>query len=182
LRRGDARKRILDAARVEFGANGFAGARVDRVATRAGVNKQLIYYYFTSKQGLYREAAGPGDLAGALRPAKGQAGPEAFRHVIRDLFAELEARPELVSLLVERNPAQHPLARQWANSKIDAIATLVSQGQGTGYFRDDIDPKSLAQQAIVICSGFHALGHHMTAEPEAWLTAACDTLLRGMAW
>jgi AcrR family transcriptional regulator len=44
----------LDAALVEFGEYGFAGARVSGIAGRAGVNEQLISYYFDSKEGLYR--------------------------------------------------------------------------------------------------------------------------------
>jgi TetR/AcrR family transcriptional regulator len=48
------RERILDAAVVEFGQHGFAGARISAIASRAGVNEQLISYYFDSKEGLYR--------------------------------------------------------------------------------------------------------------------------------
>lgn len=47
--------RILDAAKAEFGAKGFAAARVSDIADRAGVNKQLISYYFGGKAGLYTE-------------------------------------------------------------------------------------------------------------------------------
>ena len=46
--------RILAAAAVEFAARGYAGARVDRIARRARVNKAMLYYHFRSKQGLYR--------------------------------------------------------------------------------------------------------------------------------
>jgi TetR/AcrR family transcriptional regulator len=47
------RQRILDAALREFSAEGLAGARTDRIAAVAGVNKALIYYYFESKENLY---------------------------------------------------------------------------------------------------------------------------------
>ena len=47
------RQRILDAALLEFSAEGLAGARTDRIAAAAGVNKALIYYYFESKENLY---------------------------------------------------------------------------------------------------------------------------------
>jgi TetR/AcrR family transcriptional regulator len=47
--------RIVDAAIEEFSAKGFAGARVSAIARRAGVNQQLIAYYFDGKDGLYRE-------------------------------------------------------------------------------------------------------------------------------
>ncbi len=46
--------RILAAAAVEFAERGFGGARVDRIARRARVNKAMLYYHFRSKQGLYR--------------------------------------------------------------------------------------------------------------------------------
>ena len=47
--------RILEAAVEEFSAKGFTGARVSEIAARAGVNQQLIAYYFDGKAGLYRE-------------------------------------------------------------------------------------------------------------------------------
>jgi TetR/AcrR family transcriptional regulator len=47
--------RILEAATAEFAAKGFAGARVSEIAARAGVNQQLIAYYFDGKEGLHRE-------------------------------------------------------------------------------------------------------------------------------
>jgi TetR/AcrR family transcriptional regulator len=49
------RERILAAAVAEFGEKGYAGARVGEIADRAGVNVQLISYYFGGKAGLYRE-------------------------------------------------------------------------------------------------------------------------------
>jgi AcrR family transcriptional regulator len=47
--------KIVEAAIEEFSAKGFAGARVSEIARRAGVNQQLIAYYFDGKEGLYRE-------------------------------------------------------------------------------------------------------------------------------
>jgi len=47
------RARILSAARREFAAKGIAGARVDAIARRAGVNKRMLYHYFGSKDGLF---------------------------------------------------------------------------------------------------------------------------------
>jgi TetR/AcrR family transcriptional regulator len=46
--------RILAAAALEFAERGFGGARVDRIARRARVNKAMLYYHFRSKQELYR--------------------------------------------------------------------------------------------------------------------------------
>jgi TetR/AcrR family transcriptional regulator len=49
------REKILDAAMAEFGAKGYAGARTAGIAARAGVNQQLISYYFGGKQGVLDE-------------------------------------------------------------------------------------------------------------------------------
>src|SRR5512135_849829 len=46
--------RILAAAAAEFAARGFAGARVDRIARAARVNKAMLYYHFGNKENLYR--------------------------------------------------------------------------------------------------------------------------------
>ncbi len=48
------RERILGAALKEFSAHGFAGARVDRIARRARINKRMLYHYFGNKEGLFR--------------------------------------------------------------------------------------------------------------------------------
>jgi AcrR family transcriptional regulator len=45
--------RILEAATVEFADHGLAGARVDRLAARAGANKERIYANFGSKEALF---------------------------------------------------------------------------------------------------------------------------------
>ena len=47
--------KILAAAVREFSAKGISGARVDAIAARARVNKRMLYYYFESKEGLFRE-------------------------------------------------------------------------------------------------------------------------------
>lgn len=52
-RSAETRQRILDAALREFAAKGLAGARTETIASAAGVNKALLYYYFESKEKLY---------------------------------------------------------------------------------------------------------------------------------
>ncbi|MGB2769567.1 MAG: helix-turn-helix domain-containing protein [Candidatus Zixiibacteriota bacterium] len=47
-------EKILHTARIEFARHGLAGARVDRIASLAGVNKAMIYYHFRSKENLHR--------------------------------------------------------------------------------------------------------------------------------
>jgi len=49
------REAILEAALDEFSARGFAAARLDDVAARAGVAKGTIYLYFADKEALFQE-------------------------------------------------------------------------------------------------------------------------------
>ena len=48
------REDILDAATEEFAEKGLSGARIDAIALRTSTSKRMIYYYFGSKQALYR--------------------------------------------------------------------------------------------------------------------------------
>jgi TetR/AcrR family transcriptional regulator len=50
----DTREKILNTARDEFSKRGLDGARVDRIARLAKVNKAMIYYHFRSKEKLYQ--------------------------------------------------------------------------------------------------------------------------------
>ena len=52
-KQGDTVHRILDTAAEVFAGSGFAGARMDEIADRAGVNKATIYYHIGDKETLY---------------------------------------------------------------------------------------------------------------------------------
>ena len=49
---------LLDAATAEFAEHGLAGARIDRIAATAGVNKERIYQYFGKKDDLFAAVLG----------------------------------------------------------------------------------------------------------------------------
>ncbi|MFD2796466.1 TetR family transcriptional regulator [Promicromonospora vindobonensis] len=47
------RRQLLDAALAEFSEHGIGGARVDRIAARAGVSAGLVYTFYDGKEGLF---------------------------------------------------------------------------------------------------------------------------------
>ncbi len=49
------REKILECATHCFAKAGLNGTSVDEIITKAHINKQLIYYYYGSKEKLYRE-------------------------------------------------------------------------------------------------------------------------------
>ena len=95
--------RIVAAAREEFSKRGYAGARVEQIAERAGVNKQLLFYYYHSKRGLFQavlsQAAAELEFALA-RLAHPAGGPlDRLRLTLAAQFEFLARNPEIVALI-----------------------------------------------------------------------------------
>jgi TetR/AcrR family transcriptional regulator len=147
------RRKLLTAARREFARNGLAGARVDEIADRAGVNKQLVYHYFGDKDALYlavlewvyeeiRTQERKLNLEG-LPPDK------AIRKLIESSFDHLALHPDFILLLNDenRNGARHVRASGKLESMHSPLVSMVSkilrQGIRAGVFRTGIDPVHL---------------------------------------
>jgi TetR/AcrR family transcriptional regulator len=90
------RARILAAARNEFVARGFAGARTRAIARRAGVNQWMLCYCFGSKKNLYREIL-RARLAERTRAM--ESGPHGFAARLVHLFTSTARDPDGVRLL-----------------------------------------------------------------------------------
>ena len=93
--RRDSRQLLLDAATTEFAAVGLAGARVDRIADTAGVNKSQLYYYFKSKDGLFDAVLR--DNVEALLDAVPLSGEDLPGYAVQ-LYDYYIERPELLRL------------------------------------------------------------------------------------
>lgn len=89
------------AAAAEFAARGYDGAKVDRIAARARLNKAMLYYHFRDKTALYRAVLLDvfQALAAAVArvPADGRP-DERLRVFIRTLAAETSTRPHFPSM------------------------------------------------------------------------------------
>ena len=183
--------RIVAAARDEFGRHGFDGARVDQIARRAGVNKQLLFYYFHSKRGLFDAALTSGGAE--FEEALAQLGSRDGRPLDR-LLATLEAQfdflathADLVTLLTQGGRSG---TRPFAPA-IKRLVVLLAEGQGLGQVRDDVDPHLAAAQALVLMVAYLGLEPLITAsapplgadEPalrERWKEAAVRLVLQGV--
>src|ERR1700710_1159537 len=109
---------ILIAARDEFAQHGLAGARVDRIAERAGLNKRLLYYYFGSKDELFLAVLE--SVYADIREAEKALHlldvppPEAIRKLTEFTWNYYLEHPEFITLLNSANLHQ---ARHLAQSK-----------------------------------------------------------------
>ena len=183
--------RIIAAARDEFAQRGFDGARVDQIARRAGVNKQLLFYYFHSKRGLFGAvlARGAAELERALAqlPVSGDGPLDRIRAALEAQFSFLAAHPDLVTLLTQAGRSD---VRPFAPA-IKRLVVLLAEGQGRGQVRDDVDPHLAAAQALVLMVAYLGLESLIAAsaaplgadEPalrERWKQGAVKLILQGI--
>jgi TetR/AcrR family transcriptional regulator len=147
------RKKLLTAARRACAASGLAGARVDEIAARAGVNKQLVYHYFGDKDALYlavlewvyeeiRAQERKLNLAGL--PPK-----QAIKRLIEASFDHLAAHPDFIVLLNDENRggARHVRGSRKLEAMHSPLVSMVSailgEGVRAGVFRKGINPVHL---------------------------------------
>ena len=186
--------RILAAAREEFARWGLDGARVARIARRAAVNKQLLFYYYHSKRGLFQAvlSRGAGELEQALARVAVPAGATGallarLRATLEAQFDFLAGNPGLVTLLTQAGRAE---ARPFAPA-INRLVVLLAEGQGLGQVRDDVDPHLAAAQALVlmiaylgleslIAASAPPLGSDEPALSRRWKEAAVRLVLEGV--
>ncbi|MEO8634359.1 MAG: TetR family transcriptional regulator [Gemmatimonadales bacterium] len=175
--------RLLTAARHEFARRGEAGARTDQIARRAGVNKQLIHYYFRTKAGLYRavRVATAEAVATALAglPLIGLTAVERLRRLVRGQFDFLLGQPEHAAVLLGATEGG-----DWADIAIRPVTELLREGQATGFFRDDIDPEGHARLGLLLTLGFFGARPVTERWGDAglWRDRAADLIVRGASW
>ena len=135
--------RILAAAADEFAGRGYAGARVDRIARRARVNKAMLYYHFGSKQGLYRTllATTFADLSARLDAIAASSGQPAdkLEHAVHAMADFVEAHsyfPAIMLREVAEGGAHLDAASLAALAAVPrAFGAIVAQGSEAGVFR-----------------------------------------------
>lgn len=117
-------ERILAAAALEFAERGYAGARVDRIARRARVNKAMLYYHFTSKRELYRTLLRRmfGDLAADLRQISASAdAPDArLRVAVAAIAAFVESHACFPAIMLRE------MAEGGAHVDAETLAAIAS--------------------------------------------------------
>jgi len=145
------KRRILSAALREFSAKGIAGARVDAIAARAKVNKRMLYYYFGSKDGLFREilrrrlhdrsvALRHASVSSPDRLARRQEGILTQDEYVRLLMWEaLQTRP---AQAIEDEPTRSQFFRAW----VDAVEAE----QAAGNLPADLDAAQLVLSEIAL--------------------------------
>lgn len=140
------RNAILAAARDEFSAKGFHGARVDVIAAEAGVNKQRLYANFKDKAGLFVEVLKAAFIDQAREENQllklSASDIPRLAELILDCYVKLHAgHPEFWRLLAWENleGGGHTLGLEGLKEPVlKHLRNLYAQGQKTGHFRKDV--------------------------------------------
>jgi AcrR family transcriptional regulator len=135
--------RVFEAAAEEFALHGFAGAKVDRIAARARVNKAMIYYHFKNKAALYRAVVGDMFAATASR----------LRELRESSLSPEEQISEFIAIVAREGQARKHFPKMWLRELADdgrhmgernfadltsivgTLAAILADGHKSGVFR-----------------------------------------------
>jgi AcrR family transcriptional regulator len=164
-------EQILKAATEEFSEHGFAGARVDAIAARAGINKRMLYHYYGNKDDLF--LAVMENAYAEIRSHEHELELDrldpvaAVRELVNYTFNYFVDKPSFIRLLNTENLHE---ARHIKRSKripemhsplIVQIERVLERGAAAGVLRTDVDPVqlyiSIASLGYFYLSNIHTL-------------------------
>jgi AcrR family transcriptional regulator len=137
----------------EFARYGLGGARVDRIAERAGANKRMLYYYFGDKDGLFLAALE--DRYAHIRSAERgldleHLDPrEALKRLVEFTWKYFLEHPEFMTLLNSENLHKGRHVRKsksvpdMHSPLVETLRTILRKGEAQGLFRKRVDPVQL---------------------------------------
>jgi AcrR family transcriptional regulator len=152
-----ARDLILDAAERLFATTGYDGTTIKAIGTATGLNPALLYYYFAGKDELYRavlsRAVGALVTTGSAVIEAAVAPADAIRALVTTQAEFVLGHPN-VSRLFVREMIDHDARRaeavilQLAAGLFQRLCDVIEQGQRSGVFRTDVEPRFAAVSTI----------------------------------
>lgn len=191
------REKILKQASDEFARIGFEGARMDRIAERSHVSKNMLYYYFQSKEGLFvaaleRMYQGLSDRQKDLS-VRDSDPVVALERLVRHTFAAFRDNPSTIRLMNEENKHRGKYIRKSArmrdlyNPLVETLGVILARGHKDRIFRSNVDPAMVYLTLSSLC--YHYLSNQYTLEialdrdlrsddaQAAWLDHVCGLVL-----
>jgi AcrR family transcriptional regulator len=144
---------ILEVASREFAERGYAGARVDEIASATRTSKRMLYYYFGSKDGLYiavlERAYSRIREAEALLHLDDLPPEDALRKLVASTIDYHLANPDFTRLVMTENIqrgeflARSQVIQELNVPAIAAVSKVYQRGLKAKLFRSGIDPVDL---------------------------------------
>ncbi|CEJ11705.1 HTH-type transcriptional repressor NicS [bacterium YEK0313] len=164
---------LLAAAVAEFAEKGLAGARIDEIARRSGVNKQLVYHHFGNKDDLYQAALEQvyAEIRAHERELKlGDLPPlAAMEKLVGFSFDYLVEHPEFIALLNDENRQSAPHVgrskrlQDMHSPLIQLLQETLDRGAREGVFRTDLDPLNIYISLAALSYFYFSNGRTLSA-------------------
>jgi AcrR family transcriptional regulator len=163
---------ILEVATREFADKGLNGARIDEIAALTNTSKRMIYYYFSSKEGLY--VAVLEEAYRRIRSIESELRlddlePEvALRTLVGFTFDYQVSNPDFIRLVMTENIhngeflAQSRTIQQLNVPVIQSVAAVYARGVAAGVFRPGLDAVELHMSISALCF-FNVANRHTFA-------------------
>lgn len=154
-----ARTEILLVAERIFAEAGLEGSRMEAIAAGAGVNKALLYYYFKSKEALFRavmeDVLTKGHQRSMALLARGGSPRETLLRYLGDHFDAISSHPDYCLLFMRFMMSDTRLARRLIQKlflpRSQKVAALIRQGIRRGEFRAvDSRQTALSLNALIV--------------------------------
>ena len=188
---------ILDAALAVFAEKGFAAARMEDIAAKAGVTKGTIYLYFQNKEDVFKSLARQSigvTLTSAAQQAANFDGP--VRDFLSAFFGAVAAmignsdKAVLPKIIIGESGNFPELARFWRSEVIDkAMAMMTSvlrRGVERGEVRGDLPLEHVARLCaapILMCIIWRTTFAASDPTPfdyQKFLSTHVDVLMNGL--
>jgi AcrR family transcriptional regulator len=164
------REDILEAATKEFADKGLSGARIDKIAERTSSSKRMIYYYFGSKDALYRAVLEREYTrirrAEAAIPIHQSPPQKALAELVRQTFDSHVERPDFIRLVMNENIHHAEHLRQvhglgrLNKALIESLKDTLGRGVKERVFRRGIDALDLHINITALC--FYTVSNRYT--------------------
>lgn len=186
------RRRLIDAAREEFGDKGIDAATTRGIAERAGCNEVTLFRHFETKQKLlaavvhetsdeFRELCECHEgMSGDLRVDLG-----SFARVYN---ASLERCEGMARVLIGEGRRQPNLAKELIGDVLEpfhqSLAAYLSEQKRSGAVRCDVEPAAFAEifTATLMGGMLRRTSGLSQLKREAWLRGTVELLVRGIEW
>lgn len=185
--RGEAtRRKLLDAAELEFGQNGFVATAVSDITRRAGVAQGTFYLYFPAKVDVLRELVL--DMGRQLRHALSEATAgvsdrlEVERLGLTAFIRFALEHQNLYRVVMESQFVDESIYRDYYQTLADAYTTNLQRAQEQGHLRrSDASAQAWALMGVAHFLGLrYAIWRH-EAPPQQVLDATFELIARGIS-
>jgi AcrR family transcriptional regulator len=163
LRKAERQRQLLAAAKHLFATHGYQQTRTEMIAQAAGVSEPVLYRHFDSKKGLFLEVLRQVRQAtlehwqATIQPLTD---PLTKLHALADLYLDstreraLEFRIMHRTLVETHDAEVAALVRDFYLDSEALLAQIISEGQQTGVFRRNLDPRVGAWEIIRTALGY----------------------------